>query len=95
MAIGALREFDATPEQYDAVGEKLGVTENPPEGQILHSAMDIGGGKMRVFEIWESQAALDKFGEERLMPAIVAAMGDDAAPPTLSEDHELHNLQQA
>ena len=89
MAIGVLQEFEATLEQYNAVNEKLG--DGIPEGGLVHTASEIGDGKMRVFDVWESQAAYDKFMEEKLGPAI-AEVAPDSPPPTKLEVHELHDL---
>ena len=36
MAVVVIQEFEATPEEYDQVNEKLG--EETPEGAILHAA---------------------------------------------------------
>jgi hypothetical protein len=45
MAVVVIQEFEATPEEYDQVNEKLG--EETPQGGILHAAVDLGGGRMR------------------------------------------------
>ena len=89
MAIGVLQEFEATMDEYKAVNEKLG--DDQPEGGLVHTASDIGDGKMRVFDVWESQAAFDKFMEEKLGPAI-AEVAPDSPPPLKLEVHELHDL---
>jgi hypothetical protein len=41
MAVVVIQEFEATPEEYDQVNEKLG--EETPEGAILHAACDLPG----------------------------------------------------
>ena len=94
MAVGVLQEFEATVEQYDQVNEKVNPGGNPPDGLILHCGGEIGGGKMRVFDIWETADAFEKFAEERLGPAIGEVMGADAAPPTVREVNELHDVIQ-
>ena len=37
---------------------------------MLHHSCFTEGPKLAVYEIWESQEAMDKFGEERLMPVM-------------------------
>ncbi len=93
MAVGVLQEFESSVEEYDKVSEKLDTKSNPPEGAIVHCGMDLGGGKMRVFDVWESKEAFEKFMEERLGPAIAEVAGPDSPPPTLMEVHELHDLE--
>jgi hypothetical protein len=94
MAVGVLQEFEGTTEEYDAVNAKLDMENNPAEGMIVHCASDIGGGKMRVYDVWESADAFEKFAEERLGPAIMDAV-ENPSPPTVREVNELHDFQQA
>jgi hypothetical protein len=92
MAVSVVVEFEATPEQYDQVNEKLGMPDdNVPEGLIVHTGAEIGGGKMRVIDIWDSQEAYGKFAEERLGPAIGEVMGPDGpqAAPEITELREV------
>lgn len=91
MAVSVVVEFEATMEQYDAVNEKLDAHANPPEGMIIHSAADIGGGKIRVIDIWESADAYGKFAEQKLGPAIVEVVGPDA-PQIQPQITELHDV---
>jgi hypothetical protein len=95
MAVMVIQEFPASVEQYDQVSEKVDTENNPPEGLILHSGADIGGGKMRVVDIWESADAWQSFLDNRLGPAVVEVMGappEGMEPPPI-EVHELHDLQ--
>src|SRR5262245_49976585 len=68
MAVVVIQEFEATPEEYDQVSEKLG--EGTPEGAILHAATDLGGGRMKSIDVWESAEQFQKFVQEKLIPAI-------------------------
>jgi len=44
MAVAIImRLADVDPETYDALGEELGVNENPPEGLIFHWAGEVDG----------------------------------------------------
>jgi hypothetical protein len=73
--------------------EKLDAENNPPEGMIIHTGGEVEGG-MRVFDVWESEAAFDKFNNERLGPAIQEVGGDNAPQPTTREIYELHDVVQ-
>ena len=92
MAVLVTQEFEATLEQYDQVNEKLGGT--TPEGAILHAACDLGGGKMRSVDVWESAEHFQKFVQDKLIPAIAEVIPDapQAAEPEILE---IHDLQQA
>jgi hypothetical protein len=95
MAIGFLMEApgDAHPGAYDAVNEKMDIENNPPPGLILHTAGHAENGSWRIFDVWESQEALDKFNEERLGPALQEVIGDRAqVTPPVREIYELHNI---
>jgi hypothetical protein len=96
MAVMVIQEFPATVEQYDQVNEKLDPANNPPEGLILHSGADMGGGKMKVVDVWESEDAWNSFLEGRLGPAVVEVMGpppEGVEPPPI-EVRELRDLVQ-
>ena len=89
MAVVVIQEFEATPEEYDQVNEKLGV--GTPEGAILHAACDLGGGRMKSIDVWESPETFEAFAESRLGPGIGETLGDDAPAPPEPKFTELHN----
>jgi len=93
MAVLMTIEFDATKEQYDEVNKQLEVENNPPDGLVVHTAEDVGGGKMRVVDVWESTGQMEAFTNGRLMEAMSEVMGpldpDSGNPP---EVRELHNV---
>ncbi len=83
----------ATWDDYERVSAALGADDNPPEGLILHAAGE-EGGRWRSVEVWESEAAYRRFRDERLMPAVVEALGDamaSAGPPP-EESFEVKHL---
>jgi hypothetical protein len=89
MAIGTLTRFSEGlgAEQYDAVTEKMGLANEPPEGLIFHSAGELEG-RFQVFNVWESREHFDSFVRDRLRPAQVDIMGEDrvaAMPPEIVE----------
>jgi hypothetical protein len=67
-----------SPEQYDAVRTETGWLENPPEGGYSHVAWWEGDDNHNV-DAWESEAAFQAFGDNRLGPAM-AKLGIDVAP---------------
>ncbi len=92
MAVLVIQDFEATLEEYDQVDEKLG--EGTPDGAILHAACDLGGGKMRSVDVWESTEAFQNFVQNKLIPAI-AEVNPDAPQAGEPEILEIHDLQQA
>jgi hypothetical protein len=69
-----------TQELYDKVNEKLGVRDNPPAGLIVHTAGN-DNGTWKIVDVWESREARDRFGEERLMPAVAEVMRENGQDP--------------
>ena len=83
----------ATWDDYERVSKAVGAEENPPEGLIVHAAGE-ENGKWRMVDVWESQAAYERFRDERLLPAVRQAMGDEAvnAGPPPQESFEVKHL---
>jgi hypothetical protein len=92
MAIGVLLDIPGgTKEQYEQINEKAfgdpkGPTE-PLDGLIIHTA-GATGGSWRIFDVWESQEAFDRFNNEIIMPAVEGMDMPQIAP----EVYELGNL---
>jgi hypothetical protein len=87
------RPAGVTFEMYTAVNAKVGVESDPPAGLILHSAGEVDG-VLQIVDVWESEEAARRFGDERLLPAIKEVAGD-RAPTGAPEDattYELKNL---
>ena len=94
MPIGILIEIPGiTPEQYDAVNAKANFVDDPPEGLHAHAAGKAENGNWRIFEVWESREASDRFDEARLIPALREVLGEEVAsnPPPM-EYFELHRF---
>jgi hypothetical protein len=92
MAVVVIQEFEATLEEYDQVNEKLGA--EIPEGGILHAACDLGGGRMRAIDVWESAEHYQRFVQDKLIPAI-AEVNPDAPQAGEPDVREIYDLQQA
>jgi hypothetical protein len=78
-------------ESYDKVNEVLAAHGDPPEGLIVHTASVTDAG-MTIIDVWESQAALDRFRDERLMPAVREVMGEPQGPPPEVRVFETHDI---
>lgn len=71
-----------TPEQYDETIARLEAAgAGSPPGRLFHAALE-SDGKIQVFDIWESQEALEAFGPT-LMP-IMAALGGEPGTPMVA-----------
>jgi hypothetical protein len=90
MAVLMEMEFEATPEQYDAVENAVDGRGNPPAGLIAHTAQDLGG-RMRIVDVWESPEAFGAFAEARLGAAVTEVMGADGPQAPEPKFTELHN----
>jgi hypothetical protein len=80
-----------TAEVYDAVNAKAGVSENPPEGLLMHTAGEVDG-QWQIVDVWESEEHARRFDEERLAPAIEAVVGSTAPGPPPRTVYELHRV---
>jgi hypothetical protein len=87
---------EATWNDYEAVNAHLNVDEDTPDGLIMHAAGEVDG-HWKMVDIWESEAAYERFRESRLMPAVLATMGEQAmaAGPPPTETFEVKHLVRA
>jgi hypothetical protein len=77
-----------SPAQYDAVRAEVGWLERHPAGGLLHVTWWVGDDCHNL-DAWESEAAFDAFGKERLGPAMTK-LGIAAAPEvTFHPAHEV------
>jgi hypothetical protein len=83
-----------TSDMYDSVSAQMDVAGNPPDGMIFHTAAVING-RFTIFDVWESEEHIERFWEDRLRPAQIAVMGEEAfaaAPEPDEVRAEVHNL---
>lgn len=67
---------------YGRITEQLGG--HAPPGLIVHLAIERPEGGLRYIDVWESEAACERFVEERLHPVVhglLAEVFGDALPP--------------
>ena len=72
--------YDETIKRLDAAGA------GSPAGRLYHVCFG-SGDQLQVFDVWESQAAFDKFGET-LMP-ILQEVGLDPGQPMVEQVHNV------
>lgn len=87
MAIGIYFPASMTATQYDEAVQRLkkaGV--GHPKGRRYHACFG-EADKIQVFDVWDSQATFDKFGQT-LMP-ILAELGVTPAQPAVMPIHSI------
>ncbi len=87
MAVCRLVKTNATPEEYDAIFEKLNSSDASTASRTLHLAAVGEDGKIRVVEVWDSRSDSEAFGE-----AVRAAREElGISEPASSSLLEVHN----
>jgi hypothetical protein len=77
----------ATSAKYDeALSQLEAAGAGAPAGRLYHVALETDG-QIQVFDIWDSQASFDAFGET-LVP-IMAGLGADPGQPMVSKVHNI------
>jgi hypothetical protein len=79
MAIAVIQEFEAPPDEYEQVNEKIG--EASPAGLVVHTVTDLGDGKWKLVDVWESREQYDDFVQNTLIPAIAEVSPDAPQAP--------------
>lgn len=92
MAVVVTQEFEATPEDYEKVSEKIG--DAAPEGLIVHTVTDLGGDMWKLVDVWESAEDFQNFVQDKLIPAI-AEVNPDAPEAPQPEIVEVRDIQRA
>ena len=83
---------EITWDLYNQVQAKLDAEGDPPEGLIVHTAVD-NDGRPRIIDIWESEEHAERFGQERLGPAIMEIAGDQVGGPPEPDQVEIHEIK--
>ncbi len=85
MTYAFTQDVPITLEIYNEIVADLG--DQPPQGLIVHRAQVMEDGHMRYLDVWESEAACERFTEERLHPVVGRALArhqvrvDGGEPP--------------
>jgi hypothetical protein len=89
MAVAIIMDFPGgTLDQYDQVIEKMGLEPggDTPDGALFHWVTQTPEG-LRVVDVWETQAAFDRFAEEQIGPY----SQEVGLQPPQSTVHDVHN----
>jgi hypothetical protein len=98
MAVAVLTQVEgAGLDTFDAVNARLGLTEDPPEGLLVHTAGATEGGGYFVFNVWDSASAWEVFRDGRRSAALREVMPEGVAPPKISvwDLHAFQTFQQS
>jgi len=88
MALGIYFQHGGfTAEKYaEALAKLEAAGAGTPDGRTLHVALETDGG-INVFDIWDSQAQFDAFGET-LVP-ILTGLGVELGAPMIATVHNV------
>ncbi|MEP7090891.1 MAG: hypothetical protein ABI776_12380 [Nocardioidaceae bacterium] len=79
MTYAFIQDVPIDAAAYARITEALGP--EAPAGMVVHIALERPEGGLRYLDVWESQEDCDRFGEERLHPAVHPVLrgvfGDD------------------
>ena len=74
MAYAFTQDVPINAAFYARIVAALG--DEPPPGLIVHLAVERPEGGLRYYDVWESEADWDRFGEERLHPVVHGMLGE-------------------
>jgi hypothetical protein len=81
---------EITWELYNQVAERIDAG-GPIDGLIVHTAVD-NNGKPKFIDVWESNEHAERFGQERIGPAVGEIAPDIAGPPE-PDQVEIYEIQ--
>ncbi len=83
----------ATWDDYAQVQQAL-ESSGTPAGLIYHAAGEQPDGRWQAVSVWESEDDYNRFRDERILPAVREALGDDMADagPPPSETFEAKHV---
>ena len=82
MAYAFTQDVPIDADTYMRIIDGLGSA--PPDGLIVHLAVERAEGGLRYFDVWESEAHWGRFAEERLHPVVHPLLREtfgDQLPP--------------
>ncbi len=101
MAIAYVQEFkivdgDTSTTNYDAIVGQIDLS-TLPDGLIAHTAgFDLERGVFRIFDVWESREAGQRFIDDQLTPVLeqyAAGLPEgEFTPPDADYWYELHDV---
>jgi hypothetical protein len=81
---------EITWELYNQVAERLD-DGGQVDGLIVHTAVD-NDGRPQFIDVWESNEHAERYGQERIGPAIAEVAPDAAGPPD-PDQVEIHEVR--
>jgi hypothetical protein len=91
MAVVVVAEIEGGNQDfYEQTSSKAMPDGQMPEGGRVHIAGPTEGG-WRVITVWDSEEQFEQFRNERLIPALREAGGEDRIAPKISAD-PVHRL---
>ena len=73
MAILAIyRSKDISPSQFESYRARVPLDESPPGALVHYYARSKDDGSLCVVDLWDDPAAMARFGEEQIKPALRA-----------------------
>ena len=72
----------------EEVSASLGTHENPPDGLIVHIATETVDG-VHVVDVWDSEAAFEKFRDDQLVPTMQRFMAEHHMAPDTAPQPQL------
>jgi hypothetical protein len=99
MSVAMVTQMPAefTTETYDAVNEKAGLEENPPQGMVFHALGTSKDGSV-ILDVWESEDDFEAFRTGRLNPALEEVVGSEvfaAMPVPERSVYDVHHVMKA
>ena len=83
---------EVTWDIYNQVQDKINTEGDPPEGLIVHTASEVDG-KLKIVDVWESEEHAQRFGEQRLGPAIMEVAGEQVAGPPDPDQVQIYEIK--
>jgi hypothetical protein len=86
MAVVIVNEIEGGSQDfYDQVNPKVMPDGVLPDGCQVHIAGPVASG-WRVISVWDSEGQFQKFRDEKLIPALRDAGGEERIAPSISAD---------
>jgi hypothetical protein len=89
MAYAFTQDVPIDASFYERIRAALG--DETPEGLVIHLAVERPEGGLRYYDVWESEEAWDRFGEDRLHP-VVHGMLAEVFGDELPDEPDRHPL---
>jgi hypothetical protein len=80
-------------ELYEKLATHLSLDDDAPSGLVAHTAAELPSGRVQIVDVFETEADLQSFTEQRLLPAFersgLTSAAKDNEPPSLHRTFHL------